>query len=379
MVGSCRLVYAALMMKREMIVHAPPRIARLMRVALAKSALVFNQGVFATLVGVGGASAEAPLKFDLPVRCTTLGDTANPCRVQNRVDMDPSDIRLDGLCQRHTYNNHKGTDFRVVTLADMAKNVPVIAMADGVVVGLRDGMADRGVTDQASRRAVKGKECGNGLMLKHRNGWTTQYCHLLKGSVAWKKGARVKRGERLGAIGLSGFTEFPHVHVSVRRGKQVMDPLSGRAMGQPACGVPGAKMLDAKTALFTPAAVKAIERHVSPLMEAGFSSATVKRKQAQAGQLPKPALGKPLVFYGYFMNINRGDRMRITVTQADGTGERKVWVRQISKPLPVDRPSHVIYAGRKSGPKAGYSYEGQVELIREGRIIFVSKKKRVRF
>lgn len=364
--------------------NALARVLRLMGVALAGPRPHFKQGavgaLFVAAMLTAPAAAETAPKFDLPVRCTVVGDTANPCRIQNRVDMDPTDTRLDGLCQRHTYNNHKGTDFRVVTLADMATNIPVYAMADGTVVGSRDGMADVAVGNAASRKAVKNRECGNGLMVKHAGGWTTQYCHLKRGSVKVAKGQGVKRGDRIGAIGLSGYTQFPHVHVSVRRGKQVIDPLSGRPMGQAACNSGGAKAIDPTTALFSAEAVARIKRFATPHMNSGFSSAIVKREQALAGNLPKPEIGTPLVFYAFMMNLNKGDRLRITVREtptAGGAG--KIWSQQTSKPLPVDRPSHIIYAGRKSGGRARHRYRGFVELIRDGKVIFTSVPKSVRF
>ena len=34
----------------------------------------------------------------------------------------------------------------------------------------------------------KGKECGNGLVIRHEYGWETQYCHMKKGSVQVKTG-----------------------------------------------------------------------------------------------------------------------------------------------------------------------------------------------
>ena len=53
---------------------------------------------------------------------------------------------------------------------------------------------------------ISGKECGNGVVLVHDDGYQTQYCHLKKGSVAVKKGARVSEGDLLGFIGMSGKT-----------------------------------------------------------------------------------------------------------------------------------------------------------------------------
>ena len=58
------------------------------------------------------------------------------------------------------------------------------------------------------------------MLIDHGGGWRTQYCHMRQGSVRVRKGDRVRDRQRLGTIGLSGKTEFPHLHLSVRfRGK----------------------------------------------------------------------------------------------------------------------------------------------------------------
>ncbi|WP_428978577.1 M23 family metallopeptidase [Chenggangzhangella methanolivorans] len=45
-----------------------------------------------------------------------------------------------------------------------------------------------------------------------------------KGSVAVKKGDQVARGQAIGRIGLSGATEFPHLHFALRRNGEPVDP-----------------------------------------------------------------------------------------------------------------------------------------------------------
>ena len=65
---------------------------------------------------------------------------------------------------------------------------------------------------------------GNAVVITHADGFDTIYAHLRKGSVAVKKGDSVKRGQRIGSVGLSGLTEFPHLHFEVRFNRSVTDP-----------------------------------------------------------------------------------------------------------------------------------------------------------
>ncbi len=105
----------------------------------------------------------------------------------------------------------------------IAEGVDVIAAAAGKVAGIRDGIPDvRYGPDNAD--SVKGRECGKGVVLRHDDGWETQYCHLREGSVTVERGQQVMAGDILGEVGMSGRAQFPHVHLSVRRDGKVIDP-----------------------------------------------------------------------------------------------------------------------------------------------------------
>ena len=91
----------------------------------------------------------------------------------------------------------------------------MIESAAGNIKALRDGVSDIDYTP-ARASELDGKECGNGVVIAHDQGLETQYCHLKQGSISVKVGDTVQVGDVLGEIGLSGRTQFPHVHVSVR-------------------------------------------------------------------------------------------------------------------------------------------------------------------
>ena len=81
-------------------------------------------------------SAE-PL-FGLPLLCPK----GSICPIQQFVDVDPGPGARDPWCGTKTYDGHKGTDFRTLSMRDVVRGVEVIAMADGVVTAAREGMAD---------------------------------------------------------------------------------------------------------------------------------------------------------------------------------------------------------------------------------------------
>lgn len=70
------------------------------------------------------------------------------------------------------------------------------------------------------------KKCSNGVRLDHGGGWTTQYCHLQRGSVTVRKGERVSAVDVLGWTGNSGRSELPHLLFQVERRGRPVDPFS---------------------------------------------------------------------------------------------------------------------------------------------------------
>ncbi len=140
-------------------VRAVPVLAAL--IALAVSAPVLGQG----------APALTP-RLSLPLDCRVGVD----CWIASHVDLDPSRGFADYACGRLGYNGHKGTDIAIRDLGAMAEGVAVLAAAPGIVSNWRDGMADISVGEAGRAKAIKGIECGNGVMIEHEAGWTTQYC-----------------------------------------------------------------------------------------------------------------------------------------------------------------------------------------------------------
>src|SRR3546814_3467120 len=96
----------------------------------------------------------------------------------------------------------------------MRRGVAVVAAADGEVLIARDGQPDRPMREAGPGKTVDQRN-GNWVAVSHGDGWVTTYAHMLKGSVAVRAGQLVARGARPGLVGLSGNTDFPHLHFPV--------------------------------------------------------------------------------------------------------------------------------------------------------------------
>lgn len=190
--------------------------------------------LIAISLAVPAAASDFRLQF--PLDCTLGQD----CHIQQFVDHDPGPGAADFTCGTLSYEGHKGTDIALPYLADMRSGAAVLAAADGVVLGTRNTMPDQYATD-ANADGIDGRECGNGVVLRHGGGWETQYCHMKRGSVRVQSGMKVRAYDVLGEVGLSGKTQFPHLHLSVRKDGAVVDPFALDSLGT--CGGPSGQTL----------------------------------------------------------------------------------------------------------------------------------------
>ena len=197
--------------------------------ALTSKATPFLSGVVFFCASFAGNATPPSLSF--PVDCR-LGET---CFIQQYVDHDPSIAARDYTCGPQSYDGHQGTDFRLSDLAALTRNVAVLAAADGIVQATRDGVLDQGIAAMP-----EGQDCGNGVVIDHGDGWQSQYCQLAQGSIAVTQGQNVQAGARLGVLGLSGRTEFPHLHFTLRHNGTLIDPFNQSAEGH--CGLDTAQL-----------------------------------------------------------------------------------------------------------------------------------------
>ncbi len=291
-------------------------------------------GVIALFIAMTApAGAAEPPRLSVPVRCTLGTD----CFVQNLVDHDPGPGVSDHACGARSYDGHDGTDFRVASLRDVARGVDVVAAADGTVKGTRDGMKDVSVRT-VGRAALGGRDCGNGVTLEHGDGWATQYCHLAEGSIAVRSGQKVKRGDVLGRIGLSGNTEFPHVHFGLRKDGRPVDPF---AYGRPPLACGGG----------TPLWAQPVPSPGRAVLLRGFADGPVTGAEVDAGTVAdrRPSPTSAVVAWVRAIGLEAGDVPHLMVTGPDGA------VLAETKPAPLDRAKaqYDLFVGRKAVPGPG--------------------------
>lgn len=299
--------------------------------------------------------AGGPPELGLPVRCLVGTD----CFIQNHVDNDPGPGRLDHACGRLSYDGERGTDFRLRGYADMRRGVDVVAAADGVVARVRDGEPDRHLRE-TGRAALAGREAGNGVLVDHGDGWETQYNHLRRGSVSVKPGDPVRAGDRLGQVGLSGVTEFPHLDFSVRYRGAVIDPFVGPG-GWQGCGGP-------RQPLWSRDAASALAYRPTGVLLAGFAPGKPDPEAARDGAYGAtlPAGAPALVFWVDLFGAQAGDRQVMRITGPDGAT-----LHEAATDLAASNVSWFAYAGvpRRGEGWAPGDYVGHYRLERAGTLV----------
>ena len=282
------------------------------------------------------AAPTAPV-FSLPIRCTVGVD----CQIQNDMDRDPGPGAKDFRCGSRTYQDHRGLDPRLPNMAAEQTGVEVLAAAAGKVLRLRDGTADAPVR-QIGQTAVANGECGNGVVIGHDGGWESQYCHMSGGSLKVQVGQSVALGQVLGQVGLSGNTEYPHLHFQVRRGEDIVDPFAPAAGAGASCG--------GGASLWSPAAAAALAYRDQAVLNAGFAAGQVAMQDIEAGPITPPGIRSPgLVAYVRAIGLKKGD-VQVLAERPGRVGPR--WGAPPRRSMPT-RPSTCCSPASVSLPVRG--------------------------
>ena len=97
---------------------------------------------------------------------------------------------------------HPGVDLRAPV------GTKVLSMAEGTIIEVGDMLVGY----------------GHFVRIAHKGTVSSLYAHLDK--VIVKSGQKVKRGETLGTVGMTGWTTGPHLHFEVHSGEKSANPLN---------------------------------------------------------------------------------------------------------------------------------------------------------
>jgi murein DD-endopeptidase MepM/ murein hydrolase activator NlpD len=172
--------------------------------------------------------------------------------------------------------------------------------------------------------------------------------------VRVKKGERVARGQELGLVGLSGQTEFPHVHLTVRHQGQVIDPFTGQS-SMAGCGRAGTAMWHTD---------QPVSYEPFALYHAGVAGSPPQIDAIRAGKIEDPppsATSAALVLWVDILGVEAGDRVRFHLTGPEG-----VVVLDHVTAIVKTQARHFAFAGarRNADTWRPGTYRGEITLVR---------------
>jgi hypothetical protein len=295
------------------------------------------------------AVADVPF-LGMPLDCV-LGET---CVIEDYPDVDPTGNASDYRCGLKTRDGHSGTDFALLSFEQMDEGVRVIAAADGRVEAIRNTRPDQPYVPGTD---LNGEECGNAVRINHGNGYQSVYCHMKLGSVRVTPGQRVVQGQLLGEVGLSGLTNYPHLHLTITQGSEIVDPF---APGQTNACSESRETLWLDTPRYSDAG----------LFTVGVSDAVPDLDMVQSGAARRTTLSPEdaMVLYAHAFHGDAYDRIDFTMI---GPDNREVFSHTAR--LDEDQ-AQLMRAYGKRAPDTGWvsgDYRGYVQLIRGNRILAV--------
>ncbi len=117
----------------------------------------------------------------------------------SRISSNFSNRRFHPVLQR--YAPHLGIDYAAPV------GTPVMATGDGSVL-------------ETGRNGANGRY----IKLRHSNAYTTYYLHLSRFAKGIAPGARVRQGQVIGYVGMTGYATGPHLDYRVKKGNTFLNP-----------------------------------------------------------------------------------------------------------------------------------------------------------
>jgi hypothetical protein len=171
-----------------------------------------------------------------------------------------------------------------------------------------------------------------------------------------RAGETVRRGQTLGLVGMSGYTEFPHLHFEVRYRGATVDPFLGREAGEP-CAL-------GRNPLWQKGDLEALSYVAGGLLDAGISAAppildegVVDRDKTVVFASNSPAV----VFWVHIYGAQDNDVQEMFLSAPDG----RVLAMQRAR-ISGNRAQWLAYIGKRSGgsPWPPGAYRGEYALLR---------------
>jgi murein DD-endopeptidase MepM/ murein hydrolase activator NlpD len=165
----------------------------------------------APLRGAGWVAANG---LSNPQHRRSLMPVDGRARIAQRFAIDWVQLGPDGRLYRGEPNDNRNYP---------GYGAAVLAVADGVVADIKDGLAENAGSNAPTDRSITlDSIAGNYLILDLGHQRYALYAHLQPGSFKVKPGDRVKTGQPLALLGNSGNSDAPHLHFHLVDGNSAL-------------------------------------------------------------------------------------------------------------------------------------------------------------
>lgn len=169
-----------------------------------------------SLAELRAIDSSLPASFALEFGAVPGDPSAKPDDSVYLLPLDTSAWRIDQGFGGGFSHTDPQSRYAIDLAAD--EGTPVVAAREGVVMQVEDDFEGAGLDrEKFGPRA-------NHVRVLHADGTMAVYAHLHPESVTVAAGQRVRRGQRLGASGNTGFSSGPHLHfaLQVNRGMELV-------------------------------------------------------------------------------------------------------------------------------------------------------------
>tara|TARA_A100001037_G_C15129537_1_gene628014 strand:+ start:965 stop:2272 length:1308 start_codon:yes stop_codon:yes gene_type:complete len=138
--------------------------------------------------------------YDLDGKSVKGAFLLSPIELRHRISSRFTTSRFHPILK--TWRAHRGVDYAAPT------GTPVQATGNGVIV-----------------HRARESTYGNRIDIQHPNGWTTRYAHMNAFARGFSVGSRIKQGDIIGYVGMTGLATGPYLHYEMLLHGRHEDPL----------------------------------------------------------------------------------------------------------------------------------------------------------
>lgn len=195
---------------------------------------------------------------------------------------------------------------------------------------------------------------------------------MLKDSITIKENQEVKKGQVLGFVGLSGKTEFPHLHITVKRNNIVLDPFLGT---EPSINYNCNNSSQTDKASLWDDATYAKLKYIDTAILNFYTTTKIPTKfLARTGQYRESTIdknSKNIILWADIMGVQKGDNILFEIVDTNGNNVFKS-IQEVPKKYVL----YFIYAGERLN-KNKFSkgeYTSKLTLTRDNKVVTSSSK-----